>query len=95
VCETELSWQTAAVERRRKVPGPNGEPIDAVEVGFRALGEHWNEYLLDDNSVVKLKLVVTSVNRVEGHTDAKGQPVYVVESTNVMSVSAPSTEESD
>lgn len=82
------------MERRRKITGPDGQPVDAVEVGFRALGEHWNEYLLDDNSVVKLKLVVTGVNRIEGHTDEKGQPVYLVESTNVMSVSA-STPESD
>ena len=90
--EGHLSWQTLVVERRRMIPGPEGQPVPATEVGFRALGEHWNEYLLDDGSVVKLKLIVTCVNRAEGIADPKGQPVYVVESTNVMSVSAPASE---
>ena len=81
------------MERKRTILGPNGDPVDSVEVGYRTLGEHWNEYLLDDGSVVRLKLVVTSVNRIDGHTDAKGQPLYQVESLNVMSVSAPSAEE--
>lgn len=83
------------MERRRKITGPDGQPADAVEVGFRSLGEHWNEYQLDDNSVIKLKLVVTAVNRIDGHTDEKGQPVYFVESTNVMSVSAPTHDGDD
>lgn len=76
------------MERKRRVTGPDGQLTDATEVGFRTHGEHWNEYLLDDGTVIRLKPVVTMITRVEGLIDEKGQPVYIVESSNVLSVSA-------
>ena len=76
------------MERKRKVPGPDGTPHDATEIGFRAAGEHWNEYLFDDGTVARLKLVVTGVLRLDGMRDQKGQPVYIIESTNVVAISA-------
>jgi hypothetical protein len=45
--------------------------------------------MLDDGSVVKIKLVVTNVVRLEGEYDPNGLPVYLAQSTNVMAVSAP------
>ena len=74
--------------RKRQIPHPDGGSAEAVEVGFRTAGEYWNEYLLDDGTVARIKLVVAAVFRVEGQTDNKGQPVYVIESTNVTSISA-------
>lgn len=76
------------MERKRKVQDPDGAFHDATEVGFRPSGEHWNEYLLDDGTVVRIKLVVTGVVRVDGMRDQKGQPVYLIESTNVTAISA-------
>ena len=75
------------MERKRRIQF-NGEPVEATELGFRATGEYWNEYLLDDGTVARLKLVVTNVLRLEGKQDAKGQPVYLIESTNITSISA-------
>jgi hypothetical protein len=43
----------------RKFKQSGGEEVEAEVVGFRAAGEHWNEYLLDDGTVFKIKLVVT------------------------------------
>jgi hypothetical protein len=77
------------VERKRKVPGPNGQLVDGTEIGFRASGEHWNEYLLDDGAVVRLKLVVTEVIRLDDVFDDDGNPGYVTKATTVTSVSAP------
>lgn len=71
------------------VPGPEGVPVQATEIGFRSSGEHWNEYLLDDGSVIRIKLVATSALRVDGMFDDEGNPVYVVQSTNVMNISTP------
>ena len=51
--------------------------------------EFWNEYLLDDGTVVRVKLVATEFLRVDGQFDADGNPVYVVKSTNVMSIQSP------
>lgn len=81
--------EEGTVERKRKVPGPDGQPVDATEIGFRGSGEYWNEYLLDDGTVVRLKPIVTQVFRLDGMHDDDGQPLYLMKSNNIMVVSAP------
>jgi hypothetical protein len=78
-----------AMNRKTKVTLADGTEMPAVELGFQTSGEHWNEYILDDGSVVKIKLVATSVVRLEDQYDVNGAPVYLVQSTNVMAVSPP------
>ena len=51
--------------------------------------ENWNQYILDDGSVVKSKTVVTEIYRIEDFFDPEGNPVYYVKSTNILSVNAP------
>lgn len=63
--------------------------MDMTEVGFQTGAEHWNEYLTDDGTVIRVKLVATEVLRVDGRYDAEGNPAYFVKSTNVTTVSAP------
>lgn len=75
--------------RKRKVQLQDGSFIDATIIPFRGDVEHWNEYLLDDGTVVRVKLVATEVVRVDGEYDGEGNPVYVVYSSNVTHVSAP------
>jgi hypothetical protein len=77
------------MDRPTTVRLPDGRELPAIELGFQTAGEHWNEYMLDDGSVVRIKLVVTSVVRIENEYEANGAPVYVAQSTNVMAVSAP------
>ena len=81
------------MERKRRINIPGQGEIDATEVGFRGSGEYWNEYLLDDGTVARLKLVVTAVYRLDGEFDDKGQPAYVIESSNVVAISATESEE--
>lgn len=77
------------MERKRRIPlQPGGPPADVTEVGFQAVGEHWNEYLLDDGTVARLKPIVTNVYRIDGQYDPKGQPAYMIESNNVVAISA-------
>jgi hypothetical protein len=76
------------VERKRKINLGSGE-VEVTEVGFRSAGENFQEYLADDGSVLRVKLVVTNVLRVDGQYDPQGNPLYLVQSTNVMAVSAP------
>lgn len=75
-------------DRKRKLQGPNGE-IEATIMPFQAGGEHWNEYLVDDGTVVRIKLVVSEVLRLDGQYDEKGDPIYFIHSQNVTNVSAP------
>lgn len=76
-------------ERRRKIRLPGGETVDAAEVPFQTGAEHWNEYVLQDGTVLKLRTVTTEILRVEGQFDNDGNPVYILKSTNVLAVSAP------
>lgn len=71
------------------VPGPDGGMVDGTELGFRSSGEYWNEYLIDDGTVVRLKVVVMDVVRVDGMYDDEGNPQYMIKSSNLMVVSAP------
>ena len=66
-----------------------GQQVDAETVEATQSSERWNEYLLEDGTVLKLKTVLTNAYRVEGQYDAEGNPVYVVQSTNVISAAAP------
>jgi len=76
------------VARKRKLRTADGREVDATVLTFRTNSENFNEYLLDDNTVIKLKVVVTEVMRLEGEYDSMGNPSYFVQSTNVVSVDA-------
>lgn len=75
--------------RKRRVRGPDGNEHEATELSFQNAREHWNEYLLDDGTIIKLKPVATEVFRFDDSYDNDGNPVYVVKSTNIVVVSAP------
>lgn len=77
-----------SVERKKTITVPGLGQTEVTEVGFRASGEHWNEYLVDDGTVLRVKLVATEVLRIDGQFDEEGNPAYIVKSTNVMNVSA-------
>jgi hypothetical protein len=74
---------------KRKIRLPDGSEVEADVIGFRTNAEHFNEYLLDDGTVIRMKPVVTEVIRIEGQYDPLGNPAYVIQSTNVTAVDAP------
>jgi len=51
--------------------------------------EQWNQYLLGDGSVVKLKVVVTEIWHLVNEYDNDGNPIYQVKSRNVVTVTSP------
>lgn len=75
-------------ERRKKIQHL-GRQIDVTEIPFETPAEHWNEYLVDDGSVIKLKTITGEILRIDGEYDTEGNPLYLVKSTNVVTVSAP------
>ena len=80
--------EVPVTQREREITGPDGQRARAVEVSFQSAQEHWNEYLLDDGSVVRLKPVATEVFRLVDRHDAEGNPIYVLKSTNIVVVRA-------
>lgn len=67
----------------------NGEWVAGTLVPVRSSQESWSEYLLEDEAVVRLKVVVTEVYRIEGIYDTEGNPVYHIRSANVASAMPP------
>ncbi len=61
----------------------------AETVEFEADKEQWSSYILHDGSQLKVKAVVMEVARLEGVYDQKGDPVYLIQASQVMHVSAP------
>ncbi len=66
-----------------------GKEVEATVLNFQVGGEHWNEYLVDDGTVIRMKTVATEISRIDQEFDQEGNPVYLVKSTNVVSVSVP------
>jgi len=63
--------------------------VDATVIDVNSSQEQWNQYLLSDGTLLKLKVVVTEVVRVDGEYDQEGNPVYYVKSTNILAVNPP------
>jgi hypothetical protein len=72
-----------------KVRLPNGSEVEAVNVDFKTLHEEWNEYQLEDGTVLKFKTVVSNIIRTESYDPMTGDPVYHVRSTNILRVNVP------
>ncbi len=66
-----------------------GREVDAAEVEFQTRKEDWNEYQLMDGTVIKMKLVVSEIFRIEGLYDEAGNPLYQIKSANMPVVKSP------
>lgn len=66
-----------------------GEERDATLVDVNQSSEYWNQYLLEDGTVLKFKVVATQVAKIDGEHDSEGNPVYHVKSANVLTVICP------
>lgn len=73
--------------RKKKIRlGPGAPEMEGTVVPFQAVVENFNEYLLEDGTVVNMKVVVTEVVRIDDAYDDQGQPVYIINSQNVTSL---------
>lgn len=79
--------------RREERTLPDGTKDHFSEIGFRDQMEAWNTYLLDDGTVMRMKLVVSKVFKAEHVTHPNGDPVYWAESQNMIVVSVPEPKE--
>ncbi|HKZ42706.1 MAG TPA: hypothetical protein VJ044_17215 [Candidatus Hodarchaeales archaeon] len=66
-----------------------GQEVWGERISVQDSRENWSQYLLEDGSTLKMKIVVTEVLRIDGQYDAEGNPVYFVKSANIISVIAP------
>ncbi|HSC77546.1 MAG TPA: hypothetical protein VLB32_03185 [Candidatus Acidoferrales bacterium] len=64
--------------------------IEAEDMEFKQGREDWNEYQVEDGYSVRIKLVVSSILKTADR-DPQGNPVYIVQSTNIVKVLPPET----
>jgi len=74
--------------RRERVKVGN-KLVDAEHVEPTQTTERWNEYLMDDGTLLKVKLILKKTYRLLDQFDPQGNPVYLVESQNVLTVNPP------
>jgi len=72
-----------------KIRLPNGREVEAKQVDFEVVREDWNEYKLEDGTVLKFKAIVTDIIRTEEYDPTTGNPIYHVRSTNILRVKVP------
>lgn len=72
-----------------KIKLPDGREVDVTPVDINQSNEQWNNYILDDGSTLRVKLVITRISRLDNEYDVEGNPVYLFQSTNVVSVNCP------
>ena len=77
-------------KKRIPVPGSGGQEfVEGTVMQFQTVLENFNEYLVDDGTVVHIKLVATEVVKLHDTYDEQGNPVYVIGSQNVTTISVP------
>lgn len=74
-------------ERPTTVEYPRGTQARGVSVDVEESNERFSEVRLTDGTRIRIKPVITEAIRVEGQWDTEGNPVYVIKSANVMTVS--------
>lgn len=76
------------MERKTKIMY-NGQLHDATFIPVTSSQEQWNEYLLDDGTLIRMKTVVTEIYRIDDLLGAEGDPLYHIKSKNIASAVPP------
>lgn len=71
-------------ERKVKVTLPNIGTVEGTEIQIMESTERWSDIKLEDGTTLRLKPVVMSVTRVDGHYDPQGNPMYAVQAGQAM-----------
>ena len=72
---------------KKTIPDHFGNKITGVVVDVEESREKFSEIILKDGTTIKLKPVVTEVVRADEGHDPDGNPIYIVQSTTVLTVS--------
>lgn len=66
-----------------------GKKVTGETIDFEVDKESWNVYSLDDGTKLKTRLVVAQVVRLEGEYNDQGDPIYLINSQNIVSADVP------
>ncbi len=86
-----ITTSPAKIQNNPTVPPPSQDDINRsskTEVEFHAKKDEWNEYKLVDGTIIRIKLVTTSVERTPFFGQDRN-PIYFVNSQPVVRVIVP------
>jgi len=66
----------------------SGEEVEGLELKYKTLKEDWNEYEIEDGTILKFKTVVTRIVRTNKYNKLN-EPIYAINSTNIASPMVP------
>ncbi len=66
-----------------KVPY-QGRQVEGKSVDFLTRKEDFNEYQLADGKILRIKMVVTRIIRLEEEKAPDGNPIYLLQSQNIV-----------
>lgn len=66
-----------------------GRKVEAQLLEFETKAEPWNQYVLEDGTTLRMKIVLLEVVRLVGEKDEKGQPVYQFVAQQIIGASTP------
>lgn len=69
-----------------EVTMPDGNKLVAFEIPIDESNERFNEYTLRDGTKLQAKLVVQSARRIKEQWDSDGNPIYYIQSNNIIRV---------
>jgi hypothetical protein len=61
-----------------------GREVEGKPIDFLTRQEDFNEYQLTDGKILKIKMVVTRIIKLEGEKAPDGTPVYFIQNQNVV-----------
>jgi hypothetical protein len=61
-----------------------GKQVEGKSVEFLTRKEDFNEYQLTDGKILKIKMVVTRIIKLEEEKAPDGNPIYLIQSQNVV-----------
>ena len=68
--------------------GPGNQASGEV-IRFKPVLEPWSEFECGDGTVLRLKVVVSEIIRIDDAFTPEGDPVYVVKSSNILHADVP------
>jgi hypothetical protein len=72
-----------------QIRDPEGTLIEAERIAITHSDDPWLIYDLEDGTQLRIRIVVSSVFRLNGKYTLDGDPVYVVRSQNVVAADVP------
>ena len=80
---------------KKRLELPSGETVEGTFVGVIESTERFTDIKLEDGTILKAKVSVAEVARVDGRWDDDGNPLYFLKSQTVITVAKTSFRKED